>query len=258
MGVIFSRVTQSYYAERSTLGQAIEIHKAPEDSAAGFLCNATVTNFDAIRGEITVRLTFSYYGADIVADDEFSIREDFWLITNTIKGKNNDLFKANNSIPPQEIVLSTAGLFSDYPFDVHTADLQLQMGNAKNETYDVALNVTSAVAGFNITATEAKGPQPTMTQASLIVNRTPTVRKFSIFINATMWILAMVILGVAMQVLVGGRKPEIAMLTFMAGMMFAFPAVRNLQPGIPPLGSITDYYATFFAQGIAALGILTV
>lgn len=114
-----------------------------------------------------------------------------------------------------------------------------------------SIGVEASVTGFNIDAEKSSEEADIgYTGVDLQISRTFTVIAFSMFIMACFWSLTIVILSMTLQVVFRERKLEFAMFTFMAGMLFAFPAVRNLQPGIPPLGSLTDFLSVFWAQGI--------
>lgn len=256
--LLLSLVYSTYRSERSQLKVWNEINKLADDEQ-GFYANVTLTNFDAVKREVTLRATFSYTGQDLLADDNYSIRHDCWLLSNTVKGKANEAFKKGNAIPPTEIVLAADGLANDYPFDRFDCDLNLQMGyNTEADgdvTMNTAVNITSVVPGLTVQFDKLAASEVPVDGCHITIQRSPTVKFFSIFINTVMWILSAVILSISLSCLVGGRKVELAMMTFMAGMLFAFPAVRNLQPGVPPLGSVTDFLATFWAQAIAAFGI---
>jgi hypothetical protein len=45
------------------------------------------------------------------------------------------------------------------------------------------------------------------------------------------------------------------MFTLIAGMLFALPAVRNLQPGVPPLGGLSDFLSFFWAESLVAISL---
>jgi hypothetical protein len=44
------------------------------------------------------------------------------------------------------------------------------------------------------------------------------------------------------------RRVELPILALCTAMMFALPAIRNTNPGIPPIGTLFDIYSFFFAQ----------
>jgi hypothetical protein len=58
------------------------------------------------------------------------------------------------------------------------------------------------------------------------------------------------------QVLVR-KRPGIVWpaLGWMAATLFALVSLRNAAPGAPPIGSIMDYLAFFWAEGIIAVGL---
>jgi hypothetical protein len=40
------------------------------------------------------------------------------------------------------------------------------------------------------------------------------------------------------------------------GLLFAFPAIRNALPGVPPVGVLNDYLAFLWAEGLVALSLV--
>lgn len=176
-----------------------------------------------------------------------------------MKGDNPRYFKAGTAIASQEIVLPLDGIYTDYPFDRHVGDLLMQLGvrNARGveASLPVGLKISSALTGLDATARLAHTGDDDDLRVEVVLERSTTVRVFSLFLNTAMLVLALVIVSITGICAFTGRKVELGMLTFFAGMLFAFPAVRGLQPAAPPLGSLTDYYATFWAQGSAAMGL---
>ena len=122
--------------------------------------------------------------------------------------------------------------------------------------YASAINCTSVLPGYEVEFHKVSQEESGAVRIRIDLARAKSVRSFSMFINSLMWVLALVILSITFICLTSNRKVELAMLSFFGAMLFAFPAVRNLQPFVPPLGSMTDFYATFWAQGIAALSIV--
>ncbi len=128
----------------------------------------------------------------------------------------------------------------------------------EGEPVKTAIGVEAALTGFRIVPSKSdEAADIGYVGVDLAVSRTPTVKIFSIFIMTCFWALAMTILSLTWAVTFRERKLEFAMFTFMAGMLFAFPAVRNLQPGIPPLGTLTDFLSLFWAQGIIVVCLVT-
>ena len=69
-----------------------------------------------------------------------------------------------------------------------------------------------------------------------------------------MWILTLGGVGIAWRVTTG-RKAEIPMCAFLGVLLFAFPAVRNLQPSAPPIGALSDFLAFFWCEALVAISL---
>ena len=92
----------------------------------------------------------------------------------------------------------------------------------------------------------------------LSLARASTAIFFSIFIMIAMWSLTIGVILLVFRVLAGQRKIEICMFSFLGALLFAFPALRNSQPGTPPIGTLSDFLAFFWAEVIIALSLLSV
>ena len=66
------------------------------------------------------------------------------------------------------------------------------------------------------------------------------------------------LISLVYRVFAGHRKIEIGMFSFLGALLFAFPALRNSQPGTPPIGTMSDFLAFFWAEVIIALSLLSV
>ncbi|MBX7220977.1 MAG: DUF4436 domain-containing protein [Blastocatellia bacterium] len=128
----------------------------------------------------------------------------------------------------------------------------------EGEPVKLTVLVDAAITGYRISPEKSdQDADIGYIGLDLEIERTPTVKIFSMFILICFWALTITILSLTWAVTFRERKLEFAMFTFMAGMLFAFPAVRNLQPNIPPLGTLTDFLSVFWCQGIIVLCITT-
>lgn len=50
--------------------------------------------------------------------------------------------------------------------------------------------------------------------------------------------------------------PEMGEMAFCAALLFAFPAIRNVQPFAPPMGVLSDYLGFFWAESLVAVTLL--
>jgi hypothetical protein len=135
------------------------------------------------------------------------------------------------------------------------ADSEAEQGEEEEEILlPVAMEWEASAPGFrfqidNVKTEKTRG----FASADITISRGPTVKGFSIFIMTLIWCIAITILVMTLAVWLRGRKLEFDMLTFIAAMLFAFPAIRNLQPMVPPIGALPDFISVFWAQGITGI-----
>ncbi len=122
----------------------------------------------------------------------------------------------------------------------------------------IALELYGSVNGLAIGAAKAKDFEKDYPVIELTIERATTARFFSMFIMGAMWLLTIAVLLLVFHVLAGRRKIEVGMFSFLGALLFAFPALRNSQPGTPPIGTYGDFIAFFWAEVLIALCLLTI
>ena len=154
-----------------------------------------------------------------------------------------------------------SGKVSDYPFDRHTSDFYLFFTNPKDEKEEIpmVINFYGAISGYNIDVdyipkTEFESSD-TYTGLRVTVSRSVITKSFSIFLMIAMWLIGLVVFTMTMVVAWQPRPIEFGMFTLIAGMLFALPAVRGLQPGVPPLGGLSDFLSFFWAESLVAVSM---
>jgi hypothetical protein len=45
-------------------------------------------------------------------------------------------------------------------------------------------------------------------------------------------------------------------MAFGAALLFAFPAIRAIEPSVPPMGVLSDYIGFFWAETIVAISLI--
>jgi hypothetical protein len=175
------------------------------------------------------------------------------------------------------------GNAADYPFDAHTASFYLYADRVAPEKKDekksdakpaepaaetddsehapppaadepgsveVPLDVSfyGNIPGYKIAVEKTKETDETFVEGDVHISRSSTVLAFSLFVAALMWLLSIAVLFLVLSVVLRGRKPEIAMFSFMAALLFAYYAVRNTQPNVPPIGVFGDFLSFFWAE----------
>jgi len=269
---------------------------------------------DPIKGDATARLEFVPHGALVKGEDNDILTRDLKLYTNSATGKRELDFPKGKRMNPTEVVIEMYdGLATDYPFDHHSAMLEMYFtskakaapdkaaadksaaattpaaesatptpsetpapatsdaaqaapkkdestagGDAEEESVAIAVDFFGSIPGLRINA--AKNPDSTEDYVAIDmkIGRSSTVIFFSMFIAVLMWGVTVAVLLLTLSVILRGRKIEVGMFSFLAALLFAFAAVRNSQPGVPPIGTYSDFIAFFWAEVIIALCLLSI
>ena len=224
-----------------------------------------IVTADPIKGDIVVRLEFTPHGS-LASGEGGALARDLDLNISSATGKNLHEFKKGKRMSPVEAVVEIYdGEPMDYPFDAHAAELSFffepsaKAGEAGgNEAIPVAVEMRGSVAGLKLDTQYAKESTPDYAVIEISIQRATTAVFFSVFIMIAMWALVIGVVLLVYRVFAGHRKIEISMFSFLGALLFAFPALRNSQPGTPPIGTMSDFIAFFWAEVIIALSLLAV
>lgn len=214
---------------------------------------------DPIKGEINLRFAPKPEGT-YAKDDRLT--KELKFFTGIESGKA-EVTLDKNRIP--DSVTGSLSIFngrvSDYPFDKHSSDFYLFFSNPKDEKEEIpmVINFYGAISGYNVDVDYIPKAEFESSDVYMglrvIISRSVITKSFSIFLMISMWLIGLVVFTMTMAVLWLPRPIEFGMFTLIAGMLFALPAVRNLQPGVPPLGGLTDFLSFFWAESLVAISM---
>lgn len=127
-----------------------------------------------------------------------------------------------------------------------------------DEDVSIAVDFFGSIPGMKIAATKTKESTDDYVGIDMTISRSSTVIFFSLFISALMWGAAIAVLLLVLSIVLRGRKIEVGMFSFLSALLFAMVAVRNSQPGVPPIGTFSDFISFFWAEVILALCLMTI
>ena len=220
---------------------------------------AKIVTADPMKGDIAVRLVFTPQGT--LATPDGKLARDLVLDVAAATGKHVYEFKKGRKMDPVETIVDIyEGEPMDFPFDEHEGQLAFFFTPAGegSEQIPVALELRGSVTGLRIDAEYGEGNTDNNVVVDISISRARTTMFFSLFIMLAMWALAIGVVCLVFRVFSGQRKIEISMFSFLGALLFAFPALRNSQPGTPPIGTLGDFLAFFWAEVIIALSLLSV
>ncbi len=287
LAVTFAGVLKVYDKENENRAASIELDtaQAGPDRIDAY---AKIITADPVKGDVIVRIELTPQGK-FVSEDGVTLSRDIELFVNTTTGKQVHEFRKNKRMGPVEAVLDMyEGEPMDYPFDEHVSQLAVYFDNSVPEPapsaaapveaeepevdeaaapadaadepaeIPIALELFGSVNGLQIEAEKSKENVKDYAVIDLTIRRATTAKFFSIFIMSAMWLLTLAVLFLVFHVLTGRRRIEVGMFSFLGALLFAFPALRNSQPGTPPIGTYSDFIAFFWAEVLIALCLLTI
>jgi hypothetical protein len=242
-----------------------------------------VTSVNHATQQLTTQLNFRLAGK--IASDEVTPAVDLKFFVNNVKGEQEFDFRKGRRIEPVEVVFPLNGDLNRYPFDRYRTTLALLMTRpvvqggdrspegagdqgggepaeapfgalAMEKTSPVPLSVAliATVPGTKFVGSIDRKEGPELTVIHLNLRRANNLIIVSILISVMMISLAVALLLIVLR-LIGAPKDQatFAPLTMSFALIFGLPALRNAQPGVPPIGAFCDYISFIWAELIVAV-----
>ncbi|WP_405020578.1 DUF4436 domain-containing protein [Kitasatospora sp. NBC_00070] len=224
-----------------------------ELTGEGVELEVTAQEVDPAAQEVTLFTVLVPHGSLAAAPGSLAFSR---AVEVTVSSLNDTTLKttAGQVATPQPI---TVGLYggtpTDYPFDRYRVAADWSATD-RGAPLPVAITFTDADPFFTAKATDAAEGEDEA-RLELVFARSRSTFILAWFMIAAMWALALAVLGGA-EVLIRKRRPLVwPALGWMAATLFALVGLRNAAPGSPPIGSVIDYVAFFWAEGIIAAGL---
>ncbi|HEY0319884.1 MAG TPA: DUF4436 family protein [Pyrinomonadaceae bacterium] len=131
-------------------------------------------------------------------------------------------------------------------------------GAPSDDDVSIAVDFFGSIPGMKIEAEKTKDSDDDYVGIDMTISRSSTVLFFSLFIAVLMWGATLGVLLLVLSIILRGRKIEVGMFSFLSALLFAMVAVRNSQPGVPPIGTFSDFISFFWAEVILALCLMTI
>ena len=240
-----------------------------------------VTNVNFASQEFTARLGFRLAGD--IARDEVTPATDLQLLVNNVGGQQQYEFPAGKRMNRIEARFPLRGDLNRYPFDRYETTMWLLMttpaGKAKanisktpenqsqeafptenlgigastfqqNMPLPLSLVLTATIPGIKFNGNASRNNITQLIGINLKIRRADSLITVSILINAMMSALAFSVLAMVLRNTAegGGLVP----LPMAIALIFGLPALRNVQPGVPPVGAFSDYVTFIWAELIVA------
>ncbi|MEG4273658.1 MULTISPECIES: DUF4436 family protein [unclassified Microcoleus] len=228
----------------------------------------TLIAVDPIKNELEARLQFELKG--IYKKGPTYPAQDLLMTVNGANVPDSEItFKEGKPmiVPALKFNL-VKGKINNYPFDKHIAKVAISIDPlpsigkkfAPFELNPVPLefNFHADVPGFDISYKPMEENSSIFIYIDVSATRSLPVKFFALVIIVIMWVLSIMALLLALKVMKSGKLPEVGMLSWTAVMLFAFPAIRNAQPGVPPVGTASDFLSFFWTEIIVVVALVII
>ncbi len=243
-----------------------------------------VTNVNPATQELTAQLGFRLAGN--IARDEVTPANNMRLLINNVRGQQEFDFPQGKRMSRIEAVFPLNGNLNKYPFDRYETTIwllitippvaskahvskapenqpqealseeQLAVGAVtlqQSTPIPLSLIVSAAIPGIKFQGSITRNESTQVTGVPMNLRRADSLIGVSILINLMMTGLAVSVLAMALQVTTAKRPFDLLPLSMSMTLIFGLPALRNVQPGVPPVGAFSDYVTFIWAELIVAV-----
>lgn len=232
------------------------------DKEAIFDINMREFNFST--GELSSTLNVILPG-NLMDQTSGEVNKDIYAIekkdisNSILKIEKNTPFSGFNSQLPLLNQSDSAGDVSSYPFDknyLHMLFSLSVMDDKSSVNYPFSIDCSKcAMPGSIVTVTnDTIGSDKSL---SILIERTTETKVISITISILMLILSFALFIMTLRDARSKNPPNLSKLGFISGLLFALPVIRDMQPGVPPIGSNIDYFGFIEAEMVLILCLIT-
>jgi len=138
--------------------------------------------------------------------------------------------------------------------DLHAEQLAVGAVTLQRSTpIPLSLVVSAAIPGIKFQGSVTRNENTQVTGIALNLRRADSLISLSVLINLMMTGLALSVFAMVLQVTTAKGQFDLVPLSMSLSLIFGLPALRNVQPGVPPVGAFSDYIIFIWAELIVAV-----
>jgi hypothetical protein len=145
-------------------------------------------------------------------------------------------------------------------FDVAQEELALDKDSLqKNLSVPLSISLSASTSGVKYTGEVIRSKDSAATHIRLHLTRPFNVINTSIIVMILMMGLALSVVAMVVNRIMSIEKSDLLPLSLSITLIFGLPALRNIQPGVPTVGVLGDYFSFIWAElFVAASAIIMV
>ena len=248
-----------------------------------------VTKVDPGARQLTAQLGFRFVGT--LRQDDQTPKVDLKLLVNNIAGQQEFEFPKGKRVGRIAVTFPMDGDVNKYPLDKYLAYLRFIVTKAgqTNESLiapaseskpearvrsdelavdeaslqgrlplAISVSTLASIPGIKFSRDPSPSTEPNVTKVDLKIQRPDNLIVVSLFVMLLMMSLAVSVLFMALKATVAGKRFDLLPLSLSLTLIFGLPALRNIQPGVPPIGALADYVSFIWAELFVAVSAIIV
>ncbi|KAL2916761.1 hypothetical protein HK105_203540 [Polyrhizophydium stewartii] len=227
-----------------TVKDPFEIATNGDPSFNGIILLGNITAVDPTVPSFKVRFSPAPYGSMSLPVTGQIGYNRLAVDVRVVVGQKETVFKNGSVMPSFDAVVPIDdGQSNAYPFDVYTTLFDISLVDDADPTkhYPVAVAIVGAVQSWTVDLTLADLQQRAgIVVVQSIFRRSWTTKFFSTLVVIIMWALSLGIFTLSVTLVLRDRKVEPPTISVAGSLLFALPALRSSQPGIPSIGTSVD------------------
>ena len=267
--------------------RSLTIVKSSASSKDLVTIDVRVTSVNPSQGLLYERIRLVPMGR--FAEDKTTPSTDLKLLINSVSGKQVVLFPKGERINPIEVTSLLSGNQNRYPFDNYSADIDLVVtapvkkkaqllpktqldANAdpvtatlvlgtndldRNETIPISESFTATYPGIKFEGAVTEDSTNKLVHTTIAIRRANNVISLSLIVMTVMFVLAISIMGMVLQMTATPGEINLVPLTLCVALIFGLPALRNVQPSVPGMGVLSDYISFIWAELMVSISAIT-
>jgi hypothetical protein len=267
--------------------RSLTIVKSSSSSDDFVIINMRITSIDTAQGLVRERIRLLPMGR--FAIDKNTPATDLKLLLNSVSGNQTVVFPKGERIVPVDTTTLLSGNPNRYPFDRYTADIDILVtapsrkkaesvpeenleNNANpdsatsliigtsdlshSETIPIRENFTASIPGIKFSGTVTQDDTYKLMQTTIAMRRANNVISVSVFVMIITFILAISVVAMVFHVSATPGEMNLLPLSLCVTLIFGLPALRNIQPGVPPVGGFSDYLSFIWAEMMVSISAI--
>lgn len=240
----FLLVLRFYEAEGGL--QVTGSEEAPKGS--GLIIRMSPLSIDPETDQFTARFDFDPVSLIGLLDGDDRLTRAMRVTVSSLEGAHEFRYQVGDQLTPQTATLGISGQVASYPFDRYESvtwfaaeeiKIGTDGGTVRVKPIPTHVAPQGTLMNWNTRFNLSPG-WSTQDTAIADFDRVFSTRVFALLMLGLMAVLAAVASAMAWLSATNRRRAELGMLTWLAGLLFAFPALRRTMPDAPPIGVTID------------------